>query len=153
MEHNFLPFVEQHLDTQFIFFFPPYSAAHWYQFYTQGQMEYHLQQKKALAEALLPYGNVEIYDFQARTEWICDLNQYIDAKHYGPDINDAMAEEMAAGLSRVTDAARWKRTTTSSARWQHRLWKPGDWPILFFEKEHIPTCCSIPTFSCWRFCR
>ena len=68
-------------------------------------MEYHLQQKKALAEALLPYDNVEIYDFQARTEWICDLNQYIDAKHYGPDINDAMAEEMAAGLSRVTDAA------------------------------------------------
>lgn len=47
VEHNFLPFVEQYPDTQFIFFFPPYSAAHWYQFYTQGQMEYHLQQKKS----------------------------------------------------------------------------------------------------------
>ena len=84
VEHNFLPFVEQHPDTQFIFFFPPYSAAHWYQFHTHGQMEYHLQQKKALAEALLPYDNVEIYDFQARTEWICDLNQYIERKTLRP---------------------------------------------------------------------
>lgn len=129
VEHNFLPFVEQHPDTQFIFFFPPYSAAHWYQFYTQGQMEYHLQQKKALAEALLPYGNVEIYDFQARTEWICDLNQYIDAKHYGPDINDAMAEEMAAGLSRVTDAAQLEANNDVIRALAAQIVEAGDWPF------------------------
>ena len=129
VEHNFLPFVEQHPDTQFIFFFPPYSAAHWYQFYTQGQMEYHLQQKKALAEALLPYDNVEIYDFQARTEWICDLNQYIDAKHYGPDINDAMAEEMAAGLSRVTDAAQLEANNDVIRALAAQIVEAGDWPF------------------------
>ena len=129
VEHNFLPFVEQHPDTQFIFFFPPYSAAEWYQFYTQGQMEYHLQQKKALAEALLPYGNVEIYDFQARTEWICDLNQYIDAKHYGPDINDAMAEEMAAGLSRVTDAAQLEANNDVIRALAAQIVEAGDWPF------------------------
>ena len=129
VEHNFLPFVEQHPDTQFIFFFPPYSAAHWYQFYTQGQMEYHLQQKKALAEALLPYDNVEIYDFQARTEWICDLNQYIDAKHYGPDINDAMAEEMAAGFSRVTDAAQLEANNDVIRALAAQIVEAGDWPF------------------------
>ena len=52
---------------------------------------------------LLTYPNVEIYDFQARTEWILDLNHYIDAKHYGADINAAMAEDIAAGNCRITD--------------------------------------------------
>lgn len=74
---------------------------------------------------------MEIYDFQARTEWICDLNQYIDAKHYGPDINDAMAEEMAAGLSRVTDAAQLEANNDVTARWQRRLWKPETAVLIF----------------------
>ena len=92
-------------------------------------MEYHLQQKKALAEALLPYDNVEIYDFQARTEWICDLNQYIDAKHYGPDINDAMAEEMAAGLFRVTDAAQLEANNDVIRALAAQIAEAGDWPF------------------------
>ena len=92
-------------------------------------MEYHLQQKKALAEALLPYDNVEIYDFQARTEWICDLNQYIDAKHYGPDINDAMAAEMAAGLSRVTDAAQLEANNDVIRALAAQIVEAGDWPF------------------------
>ncbi len=127
--YNFLPFVEEHPDTQFMFFFPPYSAAHWYQFYTQGQMEYHLQQKKALAEALLPYANVTVYDFQARTEWICDLNQYIDAKHYGPDINAAIAEEMAAGSGRVTDAAQLEANNDVIRALVAQIVQAGDWPF------------------------
>ena len=126
---HLIAYITAHPETQFDIFFPPYSAAHWYQFYTQGQMEYHLQQKKALAEALLPYDNVEIYDFQARTEWICDLNQYIDAKHYGPDINDAMAEEMAAGLSRVTDAAQLEANNNVIRALAAQIVEAGDWPF------------------------
>ena len=129
IEYNFLPFIEQHPDTQFIFFFPPYSAAHWYQFYTDGQMEYHLRQKQALMQALLPYDNVQIYDFQARTEWICDLNHYIDAKHYGPDINDAIAEEIAAGQGRVTDVSQVAANNAVIRGLVEEIVAAGDWPF------------------------
>ena len=48
---------------------------------------------------------MQVYDFQARTEWILDLDHYIDAKHYGADINAAIAEDIAAGNCRITDSA------------------------------------------------
>ena len=90
-------------------------------------MEYHLQQKKALAEALLPYDNVEIYDFQARTEWICDLNQYIDAKHYGPDINDAMAECIAGGEYAVSSRETLDAATEKLRAWANAQIEAGGW--------------------------
>ena len=103
VEYNVLPFVKNHPDTEFIFFFPPYSLVNWYRFYQQGEMEYHLTQKAAFVQALLPYENVRIYDFQAETDWILDLENYIDASHYGPWINDAMVEHVARDEYRVTD--------------------------------------------------
>lgn len=101
VQHNVLPFVEEHPDTEFIFFFPPYSLVRWYHFYQQGEMEYHLTQKAAFVQALLPYENVKIYDFQARTDWILHLDNYIDASHYGPWINDAMVDHVARDEYRV----------------------------------------------------
>ena len=105
VEYNILPYIIDHPDTQFLFFYPPYSLAQWYQFYAAGSLDYHLEQKEALTEILLAYPNVQVYDFQARTEWILDLDRYIDAKHYGADINDAIAEDIAAGNCRITDSA------------------------------------------------
>ena len=104
-EHNYLPFIEGHPQTEFIFFFPPYSLAQWYQFYNAGDLLYHLSQKEAVTEALLMHENVKVYDFQAQTAWILNLDNYIDASHYGPWINDAMAEAIAADEYRITDVS------------------------------------------------
>ena len=101
VQHNYLPYVEQHPDTEFIFFFPPYSLAQWYEFYQTGDLVYHLSQKEALIRELLPYQNVRIYDFQAETDWILNLDNYIDASHYGPWINDAMVEAVARDEYRI----------------------------------------------------
>ena len=101
VEHNYLAFIQAHPDTEFIFFFPPYSLAHWYLFYKSASFEYHLTQKAALTQALLPYENVKIYDFQAELDWILNLDNYIDSSHYGPWINDAMVEAVARNDYRV----------------------------------------------------
>ena len=101
VEHNYIPFVKEHPDTEFIFFFPPYSLAHWYSFYTQSAFEYYLTQKAAVVQALLPYENVKIYDFHAELDWILNLDNYIDASHYGPWINDAMVEAVARDDYRI----------------------------------------------------
>ena len=105
VEHNILPYLQEHPDTEFVFFFPPYSLARWFEFYASGDLGYHLTQKEALIEALLPYENVRIYDFQAELSWITNLDNYIDAGHYGPWINDAMAEAISEDRFRVRSLA------------------------------------------------
>lgn len=102
VEYNLVPYIENHPDTQFIFFFPPYSLAYWYTFYAGGNLNYHLMQKEAVIHRLLGYENVKIYDFQAELDWILDLDNYIDASHYGPWINDAIAEAVSADAYRVS---------------------------------------------------
>ncbi|MBQ7886347.1 MAG: hypothetical protein IJ313_05575 [Clostridia bacterium] len=102
VEYNYIPFLQEHPDTEFIFFFSPYSLAHWYSFYKSGAFEYHLNQKAALVQALLPYENVKIYDFQAELDWILNLDNYIDSSHYGPWINDAMVEAVTRDDHRIS---------------------------------------------------
>ena len=103
IEHNLLPFIEGHPETEFIIFFPPYSLARWVDFYQQGTMLYHLQQKEAVIRTLLPYDNVRIYDFQAELDWVTELDNYIDTWHYGPWINDAIIERIVRDENRITD--------------------------------------------------
>lgn len=105
VEHNFIPYVEGHPDTEFIFFFPPYSLVRWYELYSHKLMGEFLAQKEAIIERLLPYENVRIYDFQARLDWVCDLDNYIDPGHYGPWINDEMVRLVADDQHRITDLA------------------------------------------------
>lgn len=105
LEHNYIPYIEAHPDTEFIFFFPPYSLVRWYEYYQQGVMGEFLGQKEAVVKALLPYENVRIYDFQAKLDWISDLDNYIDSGHYGPWINDEIARLIAADQYRVASVA------------------------------------------------
>ena len=70
-----------------------------------------------------------IYDFSAREDWVLDLNNYKDTLHYGQWINDAMAEEMAAGLSRVTDAAQLEANNDVIRALAAQIVEAGDWPF------------------------
>lgn len=128
VEHNILPFIEAHPDTEFFFFFPPYSLLRWYEFYQDGAMEYHLSQKEALTAALLTYPNVKVYDFQARTDWILDLNNYIDTWHYGPWISDAIVSAVAAGENRVTSCEQLQENAAVLRTNLDKLLAAGRWP-------------------------
>ena len=131
IEHNYVTFIEAHPDTQFLFFFSPYSLVEWYRFYSEGNLAYYLQQKEAVAEALLPYPNVKIFDFTAETDWILNLNNYIDAAHYGPWINDAMVEHIARDEYRVTDTETVRRNNQILRDHVDYLVSCGTWPDDF----------------------
>lgn len=102
VQYNILPYLREHPDTAFTIFFPPYSLLYWHAFYAGGDLGYHLTQKEALVRELLAFDNAQIFDFQSEMTWITDLSNYIDARHYGPQINDAIAEAIAEGRYRVT---------------------------------------------------
>ena len=131
IEYNFIPFIEAHPDTQFIFFFPPYSLMQWYDFYACGQLNYHLMQKQAACERLLAYDNVKIYDFQAKLEWILDLDHYVDYEHYGPHINEQIVSLIAQDQYRVTSADQLQDNAAVLLACVDRLRALGTWPDTF----------------------
>lgn len=131
VRHNILPYIEAHPDTEFIFFFPPYSLVRWYNFYEGGTLNYHHTQKEAIIKCLLPYENVRIYDFQAEIEWISDLDNYIDDGHYGPWINDAMIEAISKDQNRVTSVKMAQENDAVIRAYVDALRRCGAWPDAF----------------------
>ena len=131
IEHNFIPLIEAHPDTQFVFFFPPYSLMQWYSFYTRGQLNYNLMQKQAACERLLAYGNVRIYDFQANLDWILNLDHYVDYEHYGAHINDAIVRLIAVDRCRITDVGQIQQNASVLLDYVDRLRAYGAWPDSF----------------------
>ena len=85
--------------------------------------------QQALIEVLLAYDNVQVYDFQARADWICDLDNYIDTRHYSGAINDAMAEAMAAGENRVTGTAQIEADNDVIRSLVDQIVSAGEWPF------------------------
>lgn len=131
IEHNFIPYVEAHPDTQFVFFFPPYSLMQWYTFYTRGQLHYNLMQKQAACERLIAYDNVRIYDFQANLDWILNLDHYVDHEHYGAHINEAMVSLIAQDQYRITDVSQIQANAAVLLDYVDRLRALGAWPDSF----------------------
>ena len=131
VEYNIVPFIEAHPDTEFIFFFPPYSLMQWYGFYTLGQLHDNLMQKQAVTERLLSYDNVKIYDFQSELDWILNLDHYVDYEHYGAHINDEIIRLIADDQYRITNAAQLKDTASILIEYVDRLRKYGAWPDSF----------------------
>lgn len=91
------PYIEAHPETEFILYLPPYSVLQWYSEKKHGLLERQLYYRTLYAEALLPYENVKLFDFQAHREWVEDLSNYKDMAHYSPRINDEMTLAMARG--------------------------------------------------------
>ena len=129
--HNLLPFIEAHPETEFIVFLPPYSLVQWTSFYQQGTMGYHLSQKEAVIRILLGYDNVKVYDFQAELAWVTELDNYIDAWHYGPWINDAIVKRVAAGENRITDWTQARANDETLLRCVEYIEACGAWPEDF----------------------
>ena len=96
LEVNILPFVENNPDTQFYFFFPPYSILYWHNVMQENTFEATFSQYQYVADRLLEYDNVHLFYFQTMPE-ILDLNNYADYTHYKPDINRFMVECFSNG--------------------------------------------------------
>lgn len=94
--------VSEHPDTQFKFFFPPYSMLWWDGSYRNGESDAVIYNEKETIKALLAYDNVEIYYFQDNEDIITNLELYLDSLHFSPEINQFMCEEMAAGNDQLT---------------------------------------------------
>lgn len=94
--------IENHPDTEFYFFFSPYSMLWWDYCYRLGELEYTLYNEKRAIQKLLCYDNVNIYSFQDEEEIICNLDHYMDYIHFSKDINYYIFEQIANNQNELT---------------------------------------------------
>ena len=127
LETHVLPFITGHPETQFDFFFPPYSAAEWSSMQSKGTLESMLTLRGLCYDALSACSNVTVHDFAAREDWVLDLNNYKDTLHYGQWINDAIVEAIADGSCAVTDRAQLDTATAQLRAWAGALMSAGRW--------------------------
>ena len=122
-----IPFIKAHPDTQFDFFFPPYSAAEWSTMKSKGTLDIMLTLRGVLYDALTGYENVTVYDFAAREDWVLNLDNYKDILHYGQWINDEIAACIARGEYAVTTRAQLDQSTNRLRTWADELLAAGKW--------------------------
>lgn len=94
--------LEQYPDTEFIFFFSPYSILFWDKMNQLGQTEAMLALLQETVETLLQYDNAELQFFMADTEVITNLENYADHIHVAGRVTYRMAQAMPTEQYRLT---------------------------------------------------
>lgn len=98
LDVNICPYIEAHPDTQFTFFYPPYSILYWYGVMRENKLEATLAEYQYCGERLLSYENVRLFVFQDQEEIITNLDEnYADYDHYHTRINRYMTECFGTG--------------------------------------------------------
>lgn len=93
--------VTSHPDTNFYFFFPPYSILWWDGQIRSGAFEADLYNEEETIKALLSLPNVRVFQFQNVSEITADLDHYMDALHFTPMVNEMMVDCMYDGSFEV----------------------------------------------------
>lgn len=95
---NVLTYVKQHPETEFMFFYPPYSVLRHEVWSETNKQRYENQFafKEYVFQQLSRYPNVKLYDFQSDEQITFNLDLYKDLSHHSQDINDRIIQAMAA---------------------------------------------------------
>ncbi len=88
-------------ETEYVFFFPPYSSLYWFHSRDNGHFDAFCEAKESIFNLSKNYKNITVYDFQ-NFDLTADLNNYRDITHYSKDINDYMVKCFADGTGLVT---------------------------------------------------
>lgn len=99
---NFLKTALEHPDTEFYFFFPPYSICYWESLVRSKQIGIQLEAQKLTTRLLLTAGNVHVFDFSNRTDIIENLDNYTDPLHYSDCVNSEILNCIRNGEQELT---------------------------------------------------
>ena len=102
LAQNILPYVDAHQETEFVFFFPPYSMLYWYNVERENRLEAVLAQYRDISEQLLSRPNVRVFFFPDLEEIVTDLSNYSDYQHYSTQVCQNMVSCFACGAHELT---------------------------------------------------
>ncbi len=94
---------EEHPDTEFSIWFPPYSILYWDKLTREGREDAVLNAVEYAAQRLMEYDNVSVYCFLHNYNIIVDLYNYTDHVHCSGDVCRIIAGDVMAGRWRLTE--------------------------------------------------
>jgi hypothetical protein len=94
--------LKEHPDTEFIFYFSPYSILYWDKAQRDGETEAMLSLLAEATETLLAYDNAELQFFMADADIITNLDNYADHIHVAGRVTYRLAQAMPTGQYRLT---------------------------------------------------
>lgn len=103
IRQNVTSLVEEYPDTQFYYFFPPYSAVFWGDLWENGCLKQHIEIQRAAIEEMLRYPNLKVFSFDTCTDLTTDMARYKDAVHYDPATNSWILQQMHNGEGLLTE--------------------------------------------------
>lgn len=99
---NITTLVEEHKDTNFVFFFVPFSVLYWDNSLRTGQFDAEMDAVVYSMKTLLQYDNVEIYFYHNEKDIITNLDNYKDYSHYCSTINNQITEYIYEKRNHIT---------------------------------------------------
>ena len=111
VHQNFIAQAEANPNTQFYYFFAPYSVYWWDSIHQTGETQRYVQLMEEASRLMVEYDNIHLFSFFELEELICDPNNYKDTLHYSGEINSQMLRWMKAEEYRLTKenyASHWK---------------------------------------------
>lgn len=87
-------YVAAHPETQFIFYYPPYSSLYWEELNVQNTTEDILAVYALAKDRLKAYNNVLMYDFHNEFEITNNLSRYRDVCHHDNNVNRWIFEQL-----------------------------------------------------------
>lgn len=103
IRQNVTELADEHPETTFYLFFPPYSICYWDDLKNKGQVDWRIDAEQLAIEELLQHPNIRLYSFCDNFELVCDLDNYKDRAHYGEWVNSRMLEWMHNDEYRLTE--------------------------------------------------
>ena len=103
LNRNIIPLIKDNPETNFTFFFVPFSVLYWDSDLRQGKFDAVMDATLYTIQTLLEYDNVEVYFFQDRWDIATNLDNYKDYSHYGSWINSYMTQAIAKGDGALTE--------------------------------------------------
>lgn len=88
---------QEHPDTRFVYFAPPYSIVHWNDLEKCGQLKRTFEAYELATQLLLEVKNIEIFALCADFDTTTNPDLYMDARHYAPEINSRILRQIRSG--------------------------------------------------------
>lgn len=101
LQQNIEELVEANPDTEFVFYFVPFSILYWDQELRTGKFESTMAAVEYAIGELLQYSNVKVYFYHNEEDIITNLDNYKDYSHYGKWINSYLSQAMASDKNRL----------------------------------------------------
>ncbi|MBQ8622395.1 MAG: hypothetical protein IJ422_08800 [Oscillospiraceae bacterium] len=97
-----LALAQEYPQTEFIYYFPPYSILNWDSHARQGSVQRYVEAFSLASSLLLEAENIRLFSFYTDYETITDLNNYRDTVHHSDAVNSLLLQRFAAGEYELT---------------------------------------------------